>query len=157
MPAPNCARPDELVLVRVSAGAARYCAEHLATDAREAERAGATSDAALLSVAGHALHAAGWADHSRQLDAASEHLARCAELGDRLPHVSTHLPHELADALLVARGWRIDGAGLSGGRAFVKPGGRRPSDGGTMGPDYLLSRDDALTLALVAEALEVNR
>jgi hypothetical protein len=154
MPVPNTARPEELVLARVPAGAARYCAEHLANDARECERSGETADAALLSVAGHALHAAGWADQGARLAEASNHLERCDNLG--VPTVALHLPHELADALLVARGWRIERI-TDRWRAYVMPGGRGRADGGTFGIDFLWERDEAVTLALAAEALEVNR
>ena len=146
---------DSTVLARVPAGAARFAAEHLDELAHEAERCQLTGDAALLAAAGHALREAGWQDDAR-LRAAGEHLERCAGYGDRLPSTSIALPHELADALLVARGWRIVSVSV-GVREFVKPGKRCQAERGVAGEDFLRDRDEALTLALAAEALEANR
>lgn len=157
MPTPTATPPNLPVLVSVEAGAARIAADRLADEARK-ERVMASGDAAtseLLNRAASALHAAGWAT-AVDLDAAAAELNR----EDVQRGVSVHLPDTIADALLTARGWRIVSAGWDGrsqaSHYFVKPNGKPRHAGGKCGADYLWQRDEALALALTAEALEVR-
>lgn len=150
MPALTPAPADSPVVAVVPAGAARLAADQLADLARKNE----TGDRGLiapLSVAGHALHRAGWADAGDRLDAARDY----DDEHEDVEGVTLYaFPVELADALLQARGWTIED--VPGGNAYVKPGATLRADGGAHGRDYLWHREEALRLALIAEALEVQ-
>lgn len=68
------------------------------------------------------------------------------------PSVSIYLHDDMARVLLTARGWTIEPQ-IGGGHAFVKPGGKLRGRGGKFGDDFLWEIDDALTMALRAEAV----
>lgn len=142
---------DTLVLVRVPAGAARLAAEHLATGARLAEqRDDARAFVPLLSVAGHAMHEAGWPVGDRLEDARTYSTKH-----EDAPAVTVDIPEVLAEVLLKSRGWTLEPC--NGGNAYVKPGRQLRADGGAFGRDYLWDRGEALRLAIMADALEVLR
>lgn len=143
-------RPDERVTVSMPAGAARFAADVLAARARAEDGDDRTLAVALGQAAG-ALHAAGWEDTTEALDRALDRLdARDVGLT-----AEATLPVGFAVALLVARGWRIVRDGDV--REYVKPGCRSHAEGGRNTSDYVWSIDNALALALAAEALAVQR
>lgn len=74
---------------------------------------------------------------------------------DREGFCSLYLDDRVALALLVGRGWTIEPQ-IGGGNAYVKPGCKLRGRGGKFGVDYLWERDDALTLALTAEAVALG-
>lgn len=150
MPTATYPARDSLVLARIPAGAARIAAEHLATEAREAERSDLLGVVPLLSAASAALHAAGWPVGDRLEDARTYSTRH-----EDAPATTVDIPDELAVALLVSRGWTIEPC--DGGNAYVKPGRVLRSAGGKFGRDYLWDRGEALRLAIMADALEVLR
>lgn len=66
--------------------------------------------------------------------------------------VSIVIPSDVADRLLALQGWTIEPM-HRGGHAYVKPGCKLRSKGGQPMVDYVWERDDALQIALCAEAL----
>ena len=67
------------------------------------------------------------------------------------PSITVHLHDDVANTLLAERGWTIEPID-GGGNAYVLPGHTLRADGGQYGTDYLWDRQEALTLALTAEA-----
>jgi hypothetical protein len=144
------AAPFVPVAVFVPAGAARVAGDWLLTSAQDAPEFAAES-ADQCKTAGAALHASGWA--TTGYPEATKALADDDFLD--APGPSIHLNGTVADKLLQARGWTFEPI-RSGGVAYIKPGGTPRSLGGKFGIDYLWERDDALTLALTAEAFALG-
>lgn len=61
-------------------------------------------------------------------------------------------PHDIALRLLAMQGWTVKPM-PRGGHMYIKPGGKHRDKGGKFGEDFLWERDDALRVALAAEAL----
>lgn len=151
MPTPTAAPPEVRVVAVLPASAARLAADVLAERARhhEATAAGSPELIGPCSIAGHALHRAGWSHYADPAETVAE-LNRRADVE---PSTGVHLPTELAEALLTARGWTKCEQALA--VSWTRPGRKSRADGGTFGDDYLWEFPEALTEALAAEALAV--
>lgn len=64
---------------------------------------------------------------------------------------SVHLPTDLALGLLERQGWTVEP--VRGGNAYVMPGHKARADGGVVAADYVWELDEAVRLAITAEAL----
>lgn len=141
------------VTVHVPAGDARVVGDFLIMDAPEAKEAGAPDGMPeAMERIGRALHGIGWQDDAL---AAAETVRKSDEFLDA-PGPVVHLPADLADALLIARGWKVEEHRTGAGApyvVFVVPGRSGRHANGKAGTDYLWNRDEALALALTAEGL----
>ena len=139
------------VTAHVPAGAARLAAEHLASAGREAARTGDTAtmrEGEILDTAAAALHRAGWAEDGYPLASAAMQRDEFLDA----PGPSVHLNGDVADALLKARGWTIHETPHTRRGVTHTAYSYTAPDGVT---NYW-SRDEALTLALTAEAFALG-